>query len=341
MIELDRHIEILLLDNDCVIVPELGGFMAHYCPAHLDSCDNAFLPPSRSIGFNAKITLNDSLLAQSYVEAYDISYPEAVRRISDEVREVRQHLETNGHYTFNDLGVMRLNAEGNLEFEPCEAGILTPYLYGLTAVQLPSLQELKQTEAVLISANTAAVNLGHAETDKPETTEDEVSSPDYVRLRLSWVRNIAAACIALIAFVLLPAPLNNSTIQSKIDTDMLFRIMPKEVTTGESATQQAIKQQTSQIPTPAKVSEPTVASPTKTIYTLVLASRVTKANAKRYADELHHKGYDKAEVLVKNGRAKVVYGNFDTRDDAQKALNDMNHIAEFAEAWITHYTTQQ
>ena len=30
MIELAKHIEILLLDNDCVIVPEFGGFMAHH-----------------------------------------------------------------------------------------------------------------------------------------------------------------------------------------------------------------------------------------------------------------------------------------------------------------------
>ena len=34
MIELSRHIESLLLDNDCVIVPELGGFIAHYQSAY-------------------------------------------------------------------------------------------------------------------------------------------------------------------------------------------------------------------------------------------------------------------------------------------------------------------
>ena len=28
VIELQRHIEILLLDNDCVIVPDFGGFVA-------------------------------------------------------------------------------------------------------------------------------------------------------------------------------------------------------------------------------------------------------------------------------------------------------------------------
>ena len=29
MIELARHIEILLLENDCVIIPDFGGFIAH------------------------------------------------------------------------------------------------------------------------------------------------------------------------------------------------------------------------------------------------------------------------------------------------------------------------
>ena len=51
MIELERHIEILLLDNDCVIVPNLGGFMAHHVEAHYDDNDMLFLPPSRTLLF--------------------------------------------------------------------------------------------------------------------------------------------------------------------------------------------------------------------------------------------------------------------------------------------------
>ena len=81
MNELSRHIEILLLDNDCVIVPDFGGFMAHHSPAELDKETGSFYPPQRTLGFNSQLTLNDSLLAQSYVEAYDISYPEDVLRI--------------------------------------------------------------------------------------------------------------------------------------------------------------------------------------------------------------------------------------------------------------------
>ena len=42
MIELDRHIEILLLSNDCVIVPGLGGFMTHHVEARYDEDDQMF-----------------------------------------------------------------------------------------------------------------------------------------------------------------------------------------------------------------------------------------------------------------------------------------------------------
>ena len=136
MIDLERHIEILLLDNDCVIVPGLGGFMAHHVDACYDERDHLFLPPQRTLGFNAKLSMNDSLLAQSYVEAYDISYPEAMRCIDDEVNELRQALENDGSYELTDIGKLFLNSDGNIEFEPCEAGILTPQLYGLCGVDI-------------------------------------------------------------------------------------------------------------------------------------------------------------------------------------------------------------
>ena len=126
VIKLERHIEILLLSNDCVIVPDFGGFMAHHVDARYDGRDSMFLPPLRTIGFNPQLKINDSLLAQSYVEAYDISYPEALRRIEEEVNEIRQVLENTGKYEFNNIGTIYLNDHGNYSFDPCEAGLLTP-----------------------------------------------------------------------------------------------------------------------------------------------------------------------------------------------------------------------
>lgn len=89
MIQIQRHIEILLLSHDCVIVPGFGGFIAHHVDARYDEDDRLWLPPYRTLGFNPQLTLNDSLLAQSYVEAYDMSYPDALRQIEAEVEELK------------------------------------------------------------------------------------------------------------------------------------------------------------------------------------------------------------------------------------------------------------
>ena len=85
MIELAQHIETLLLENDCVIVPGFGGFVAHYSPATRVKEENIFLPPTRTIGFNPQLKLNDGVLVQSYMSAYDTSFADASRIVEKEV----------------------------------------------------------------------------------------------------------------------------------------------------------------------------------------------------------------------------------------------------------------
>ena len=69
--------------------------MAHHIEARFDEEDNTFVPPLRTIGFNQNLTINDSLLVQSYIECYDISYPEALRRIEAEVAEIQSKLNVS------------------------------------------------------------------------------------------------------------------------------------------------------------------------------------------------------------------------------------------------------
>lgn len=102
--------------------------MTHHVDARYDKEEGVFLPPLRTLGFNPQLKINDSLLAQSYVEAYDISYPEALQRIEDEVNELKMHLQNDGSYEMNDIGTLAFNEDGHYVFTPCEAGILTPSL---------------------------------------------------------------------------------------------------------------------------------------------------------------------------------------------------------------------
>lgn len=90
MIELARHIEILLLENDCVIIPDFGGFIAHYQPARYIKEENLYLPPVRTIGFNPQLTINDGLLVQSYMQAHHTDFPDATRMIEEEVSRIER-----------------------------------------------------------------------------------------------------------------------------------------------------------------------------------------------------------------------------------------------------------
>lgn len=132
VIELERHITKLLLTNDCVIVPDFGGFMTHHIDSIYDHDAKTFYPPLRTLGFNPQLKINDSLLVQSYVEVYDISYPEALTRIENDVTRLKGILAKNGEYELYGLGVIYIQDDGSYDFKPCEAGILTPDYYGLS-----------------------------------------------------------------------------------------------------------------------------------------------------------------------------------------------------------------
>ena len=81
MKELSRHIEQLLLEHNCVIVPQLGGFVTQYVPARYVEAEKLFLPPARTVAFNPHLTLNDGLLVQSYMRVHSTTYQQTVRLI--------------------------------------------------------------------------------------------------------------------------------------------------------------------------------------------------------------------------------------------------------------------
>lgn len=372
--ELERHIEILLLSNDCVIVPDFGGFMAHHVDARYDGRDNMFLPPLRTVGFNPQLKMNDSLLAQSYVEAYDISYPEAIDRLANEVAEIRQRLENEGKYEINNIGTIYLNEDGNYTFEPCEAGILTPNYYGLGGFDmLPlSTQEneptvtLEKTNSTNIAENIEinqeekqaepVVALQNATTNSvfDVNDDDEKPSAEFILIKKSWLRNLAAACIAIIAFFAISTPLRTPNVQtSKIDTGMLTRIMPKElVTQNTHQTKLASKAENSEKvlkinpetnkdandeANEKKIDQAELKS-AKPYYGIVLASRVTKRNAANYVETLQAKGFKAAKVVITATNVKVVYGSYETEGQAYKALHDLRNNEVFADGWITKVT---
>ena len=362
VIELERHIEILLLSNDCVIVPDFGGFMAPHVDAHYDEDEGLFLPPQRTLGFNPQLKINDSLLAQSYVEAYDISYPEAVLRIEDEVNELKMHLQTKGFYELSSIGTLEFNENGNYVFTPCEAGILTPDLYGLCSFEMTPLkisaapvpetveEEEEEKEATQIfNMNPLERDVETTDAEAEVEAEDE-EEEDVVRIKFSWIRNAVAVAAILLAVFFAAMPTGKTEMMtrtiSNINSNLFFGMMSKDTNTSKIEISKAdIQKPTNKADTISKLekikTEQTVkAEPVKKGYCIVLASQVSKRNAEMFIERLKTKGLDSAEIYVKQKAQsirRVVCGNFQTQEEAYNELRKIHKDEELKDAWVYKY----
>lgn len=296
--------------------------MAHYVNARYEESECIFLPPQRTIGFNPQLTLNDSLLAQSYIEAYDISYPEALHRIEDEVREMRQHIETEGYYELFELGTIILNECGRYVFEPCESGILTPELYGLNSFIMKPKESLSISSCLEIQ----------------ESDDASDSEGGEHAVLFSTLRNIAVACIALFAFFFLSSPIGNSEMnvsEARINTKILNKILPQCENFGGSAMKITKKSDDSKKKQPLaniQLSQKKNYSP---YYTVVLCSRISIKNAHLYVKQLHRQGLDNASVSTCGRYTKVISGNYSSEIEATEAASIIQRNFGISDCWVT------
>jgi cell division septation protein DedD len=373
VIELERHIEILLLSNDCVIVPNLGGFVAHNIEARYEEQEQLFLPPLRTLGFNPQLTINDSLLVQSYIEAYDISYPVALQRIEGEVEELKQHLQNEGSYELNDIGILALNEDGNYVFTPCEAGILTPTLYGLSSVEMARLDVQSQPTDVPATAKDEATHARIVDMSSltPETEQDaddldEAEENDVVRIKYTWIRNTVAIAAILLAAFILVLPTGKTEMMtrtiSNINNGLFFGMMTEKDTNASKISISKIEERgarsentqkaDSEDKSVADLQDKSVAdsavvtstngnlTPHSTLHTpqkqfcIVLASYVSMRNSNAFIERLQKQGYDQAEIFERNNIRRVIYGHYASENDAYNDLRRFHRQSETAEAWV-------
>ena len=138
MFDLAAHIEYLLISHDCVVAPGLGAFLVHETPAYYDSEHCRFNPPMRSLGFNAAVTINDGLLAESVARRERVSLDEARVRVESAVASFRSQLEQSGTLPVGNIGMMTMQ-DGALLFEPSVAPAPLMRYMGLGSLNIEPL----------------------------------------------------------------------------------------------------------------------------------------------------------------------------------------------------------
>lgn len=147
---LSKMVKELILENDRVVLPGLGCFVAEMVPATFSDKGYTINPPYRRLSFRARPDMGDELI-DFYVEANGLDREVACRILGEFIRELRQIIFSKKVVVLPGLGRLRATKENNLFFIPDEDLDIYPAGLGLEPISLKSHVETPQEVSAAIS----------------------------------------------------------------------------------------------------------------------------------------------------------------------------------------------
>jgi hypothetical protein len=292
MTEFYSFLEHLLYEHECVIIPQLGGFVVNAKDFTFNEQEGKIYPKKKYVAFNEKLKTDDRLLSTEWAKNKAISLKEASLEIADLSKRIKSELTSSGTVQLGILGIFTLNQENRISFSPNPDFNADLSVFGLFPVGLGQIPARVEKKPVLIPAI---------------TTEDlpEISSTGHQPVKLT--KSVYA--YALLAFLIgglgaffLTAPATNQSqsslnpikIEKKVDMGPAKTLAPAVVDT-----------------LPVKTIEAPVVTPDNTpeikeedVIYLVAASFQSLKQAEKGLKEFKSRGFDQAEIILKNEQTK-------------------------------------
>jgi hypothetical protein len=152
----------LIKNNDCVIIPRFGGFVANYFEAKIDLPNQEFAPPAKKIAFNRELNNNDGLLINHLVLNHKLNWKEAEKNVNDFADNLNSLIKAKKSFRFTFLGEFIIQ-DNNLIFIPEADQNLLDDSYGLKRFNFPMLKSAKkgieiQKQPILSKTGEAKIN---------------------------------------------------------------------------------------------------------------------------------------------------------------------------------------
>lgn len=300
--EISQYLKELLLLNDCVIIPEFGGFVANYKPATIEN--NQFFPPTKEIAFNNKLISNDGLLINYISEAEGVDYFSAKQKLDSFVEETMLNLEKNRNVYFDGVGYLHYDSRENLQFEPQLKQNLLIESYGLQNFSYEKLYQRQMPKPAI----------------KVEYRE---SVPVIFQQRK--LKKLVIAIPLLIAMALIPMKHNNEYL-SKSDMGMWETLMQSTPAAPIQAPEQNLTENTTSVVA--------VTETEQFKYFIIGGSFKSEENARKYIQQLKEQGYNGQNLGIFNGLNRVAMKGFASMGEAQKELNSLLSKSPSSGVWI-------
>jgi len=362
---LSEKISDLLFEYDCVIIPELGGFVTNYKPAYINEDTQVIFPPSKALSFNGNLTNNDGLLANHISVSENITFEEANAQLKNEVENCFEKLNAGNRVVFEKVGILYLDEESSVQFEPYDSINYLSSSFGMYEFHCPVAALEKVEEAVVEELEPKVLTIPENKVIEPSQTEkiaetpviqmdgrqDDVKKPGKFRY---WAAAVILPLIMYAGLVTYNSDVLNDrsihisdlnplksfeknnyserTVETRLeDAEELIINIDLE---KKEKIEEAETRETAEIPKTPKV---------KSIYAdeaisnypfhIINGCFSIQKNAEKHTKRLRKKGFD-AYIVDKKGRLyRVSQGSFQNEEEALALLRQLKN-GSAPEAWI-------
>ena len=358
--EIEKYIRELLFDYDCVIIPQLGGFVTNYRPASIERESGIGKPPGKDILFNKNLTQSDGLLERAIATGSKISFEEAGATLKNLAEEYWSKLNGGEKINFKKIGVLYIDAHKKLRFEPAAGQNYLKSSFGFEAFSLPPV----------VKSEPKPVEIKEEEEAKIVETTFNENQPFKKSKSIYWV-----AAATLTPFVAMSIYMGLST-NFKSPTELtLAELIPFKTTQFENPTYtertsntagMAIKDDKKEEGFPENTaifpfsfeknevdssgiwvnlekehsSEKTIAASTEAAisaigpYHIIAGCFGDEANANKYVNRLISRGYKASILDFHKNLHRVQLESFSDYSTALEKLQSMRNDGTFPNAWL-------
>ena len=298
MKNLAQYIEELIIKHECVIVPNLGGFLTYRDKAFVRN--NIFYAPTEHIRFNPLLTYHDGLLTEAYMRDRNISYTEALNAIQADVEQIKKSLNNGNTFLLGRIGALSLSADNNIILHNSDSKFL-PENIGLPIVHLKQLSSTSNN-----TGNTIILNVP--------------------RISSNALRYVAMLAVVFILSLLIPTHVTDTTHEAsfyKQITDYKLQITDSisnqatntitPINPIASINSIATIDTITTIKTTQNNSQPSTLS---SKYHLIIASLTTQAEAEDYIANHKHFDQTQLQIIESKGKFRISAAGFNKYKEA-------------------------
>ena len=132
--DLAPFIRELILLNECVILPDFGGFETQYAAAQYDNIHKRMLPPTKKVHFKSDFIKGGGVLEDHLCANLNINKEQAVLLIDNYVQELNERIDENREAIVAGVGLFTKGLGNSLDFTAFEDENYLVESFGLDAL---------------------------------------------------------------------------------------------------------------------------------------------------------------------------------------------------------------